>query len=167
MSAVCSVHDQARQVIVEYGPGNGAITKGLLKPGVLSEDSRLIVIERNKRLAASLAKKIASDPRTSVFHKDAQEVESIMNTCNEPHADAVISGIPFSMLPPEAAKSIVEQTHRLLRPGGVFVVYQVKDTVRQYLQQYFDDLHEEKIRRTLVRLYVARKKDDTNGEFVA
>jgi phosphatidylethanolamine/phosphatidyl-N-methylethanolamine N-methyltransferase len=41
----------------------------------------------------------------------------------------VISGIPFSIIPPALGARIVESICRALAPGGCFLAYQVRGTV--------------------------------------
>ena len=36
----------------------------------------------------------------------------------------MLSGLPFSTLPPGVGPAIAPATHRVLRPGGAFLVYQ-------------------------------------------
>jgi len=52
-------------------------------------------------------------------------------------ADHILSGLPFSTLPPGVGARIVAATHDVLRPGGGFMVYQVSARVRRLLDPVF------------------------------
>jgi phosphatidylethanolamine/phosphatidyl-N-methylethanolamine N-methyltransferase len=43
----------------------------------------------------------------------------------------VISGIPFSIIPPAVGARIIEGIRRALAPGGCFLAYQVRGTVAE------------------------------------
>ncbi len=53
------------------------------------------------------------------------------------HADYVISGIPYTTMPPELRETILRKTHSVLDPDGAFLVYQFTRAVLPYLQQVF------------------------------
>lgn len=137
VKTVCdAVSRDARQVVVEFGPGTGPITKGLLENGVLTRDSKVILIESNAVLAAYLRKHV-DDPRVSVVNDSAEHAETILRDAGVDKADAVISGIPYSYLSPEMREDIVKASADLLRAGGVHVVYQVTRSVEPHLRAHF------------------------------
>ncbi|HET7316880.1 MAG TPA: methyltransferase, partial [Sphingomicrobium sp.] len=53
-------------------------------------------------------------------------------------ADYVLSGLPFSTLPPGIGDEIAEATARVIRPGGAFLVYQFSPKVLDFIRPYFD-----------------------------
>ena len=57
-------------------------------------------------------------------------------------ADCVISGIPFSTMPPGVGEAIVRSTREALRPGGCFQVYQFSREVMRFLRREFDEIRE-------------------------
>ncbi len=113
-------YDRAK-VVVEYGPGDGAITERLLRR--MRPDAVLIAIERNGRFVDELKTKVR-DPRLKVFHDSAENVSDILQFLHIKEADCVISGVPFSLLSLHAVRKILTNTKRILRPGGRFLVYQ-------------------------------------------
>ncbi len=136
---VCSKIDFSQNnVIVEYGPGTGVFTKYLLKN--MREDSRLILIERNRNFNSFLKKNIR-DPRMVLIQDSAENVLDNLRACKESEADYIISGIPFSFLDPELKHKILYNTHRALKKGGKFLVYQTcfqtNNHLKVHLQQYF------------------------------
>ena len=53
-------------------------------------------------------------------------------------ADYVISGLPFSTLPPGVGDAIAAATAKVIRNGGAFLVYQFSPKVRDFIQPWFD-----------------------------
>jgi phospholipid N-methyltransferase len=136
---VCSRIDFSQNsLIVEYGPGTGVFSKYLLHR--MGEDSRLILIERNGNFKSILARKI-SDPRVVLVHDSCENVLEALRKCKESEADYIISGIPFSFLDADLKHRILYSTHRALKRGGKFLVYQTcfqtNNHLKVHLQQYF------------------------------
>lgn len=133
--------------VVEYGPATGVITEALLKK--LHPDSRVIAIDTNERFLEILRKRLP-DPRLSIHHDSAANVLQLLNAAGKKHADYILSGIPFTMLPREVAAKIVADTHEALAPDGKFLVYQfLKPEARgargihTYLPNNFHDIKKE------------------------
>ena len=53
-------------------------------------------------------------------------------------ADYVLSGLPFSTLPPGVGDNIAAATSNVIRPGGAFLVYQFSPKVRDFIEPHFD-----------------------------
>ncbi len=119
---VCrNINFDSGNIIVEYGPGTGVFTNYLLKN--MKTDSRLILIERNKNFDQIL-KRTISDPRVVIFNDSAENVLETLRSCQESEADYIVSGIPFLLLNCHLKEKILFNTHRALRTGGKFLVYQ-------------------------------------------
>ena len=135
---VCSkINFDKDNVIVEYGPGTGVFTKYILKK--MSPKSKLILIEANKEFTRKL--KEINDPRVILFNGSAENVEEILNRCNEKSADYVVSGIPFSFFDEALKRRIISRSYNVLSRRGKFLIYQYSYHVKRYLQQYFDEIH--------------------------
>jgi len=130
---------QRARVVVEYGPGVGNITAEGLKR--LPADARMVVFETNDDFVAFLRDAIP-DPRLSVVHGSAADVGETLRAMGLGPADYVISGIPFSTMPPEVGHSIVRSTREALRPGGRFLVYQFSREVLRFLRREFEGIRE-------------------------
>ena len=50
----------------------------------------------------------------------------------------MLSGLPFSTLPEGVGPAIAAATHRVLRPGGAFLVYQFTAKARDYMARHFN-----------------------------
>ncbi len=123
--------------IVEYGAGDGIVTKKLLQ--VLSPDGQLLAIEFNDDLLRGL--KSIPDPRLRVIEHDVANVISSRTQFSVPPAHAVVSGIPFSFFSSHRREEIVRDTFSLLTPGGVFVLYQYSFLMLPVLKNVFGSAH--------------------------
>lgn len=125
------------RLFVEYGPGVGTFTTRILDS--LPEDAKLLAIDTNPRFVEFL-KKTIDDPRLEVVLGSAEDVAAIVQASGNSHADYVISGLPFSSLPPGVAARIMDETYRVLRLGGAFMTYQFSTTARTLTAARFDRL---------------------------
>ena len=50
----------------------------------------------------------------------------------------MLSGLPFSTLPPGVGDAIGKATAKVLRPGGAFLVYQFSPKVLDFIKPFFD-----------------------------
>ena len=130
------------KLFVEYGPGVGTFTEHVLRH--LAPDATLIAIDTNPDFTRYLRGKF-TDSRLFPVTGSAADVRQIMADCGFEHADYALSGLPFSTLPAGAGPKIAEETYAALRPGGAFLVYQVKRRARDYMAVHFkriDKSHE-------------------------
>jgi phospholipid N-methyltransferase len=127
--------DWARaELIVEYGPGVGTITREILKR--MGPDARLLVLEMNQEFAGFLRESI-DDPRLEVVHGSAAEVQVVLQRMGLARADYIVSGIPFSTIPPDVRAAILQSTRESLAPDGRFLVYQFSGKVLPHLKKVF------------------------------
>ncbi len=123
----------SRACIVEYGAGDGVITKALLEH--MPHDGTLVVIEMNPHFVA-LLKKI-HDPRLQVIHGNVVKICKDLSDLKLPRIDAVVSGIPFSFLRSNERHLIASQTFENLSEHGRFILYQISPLMLPYLKRYF------------------------------
>lgn len=116
------------RLVVELGAGTGGTTRSLLE--ALSPGGRLLAIERTDDFIDNLGR--IDDTRFELVHGCASSICVELKRRDYPGADAVISGIPFSTMPPVLATEIIEAIYMALRPGGRFVAYQWTDRVADY-----------------------------------
>ncbi len=112
-------------LVVELGPGTGGTTRALL--AALPPHAKLLCIELDPDFARLLQRE--TDPRLIVHHGSAEDVEAILAQHGLGAPDAVISGIPFSIIPPAVGTRIIQSIQRVLAPGGCFLAYQVRGAV--------------------------------------
>ena len=123
------------RLFVEYGPGVGTFTRPILEQ--LGPDARLVTIDTNPDFTKYLRESI-DDPRLVPVTGSASEVESILAERSLGQADYVLSGLPFSTLPPGVGEGIAEATSRVIRPGGAFLVYQFSPKVKDFIDPHFE-----------------------------
>jgi phospholipid N-methyltransferase len=116
--------DHARTV-VELGPGTGGTTRALL--AALPPHARLLSLELDREFVAILSG--ISDPRLTVHHGDAERIADALREHGLPAPDVVVSGIPFSTMPPATGIAIIKAVKHCLAPGGRFIAYQLRDRV--------------------------------------
>ena len=125
---------QATRLFVEYGPGVGTFTEHVLRR--MAPDATLIAIDTNDEFVRYLSAKFR-DNRLLAVNGSAADVGQIIADCGFDHADYILSGLPFSTLPPGVGPAIAAETHEALRPGGAFLVYQFKARVRDFMAPHF------------------------------
>ncbi|HUF18447.1 MAG TPA: rRNA adenine N-6-methyltransferase family protein [Thermoanaerobaculia bacterium] len=137
---LAQVNWSGARVVVEYGPGVGSFTTEILRR--MHPDAKLIVIEMNEDFV-SLLRSSYDDPRLHVVHGSADDVQSVLAGLGLEHADYVISGIPFSTMPPAVRDSILQQTHDVLGNEGAFLVYQFSGDVLPHLKGLFREVRQD------------------------
>lgn len=125
---------QQCKVFVEYGPGVGTFCYPVLER--LRRDGALVVIDTNP-LYIDYLRETIGDSRFHAVHGSAADVEEILAALGFDHADYVLSGLPFSTLPDGVGPAIAAATHRVLRPGGAFLVYQFSARARDFMAPHF------------------------------
>jgi len=123
------------RLFVEYGPGVGTFTRPILEK--LGPDAKLIAIDTNPDFINYLRKSI-DDTRFVPITGSAADVERIVKEHGFESADYVLSGLPFSTLPPGIGDDIGQATSRVLRSGGAFLVYQFSPKVLDFIKPHFD-----------------------------
>ena len=123
------------RLFVEYGPGVGTFTRPILDQ--LPADAKLVTVDTNAEFTRYLRESI-DDPRLVPVTGSAADIEKILADRDLGSADYVLSGLPFSTLPPGVGDAIGEATANVIRPGGAFLVYQFSPKVRDFIKPYFD-----------------------------
>lgn len=98
---------QREQLVVEIGPGRGALTERLLKRA-----ERVVAIELDAYLVDHLRRKFAGEPRLEIIHADAMATD-LAQWCRAP----VAGNLPYY-----AATAILGQTIRLRPTRAVFLI---------------------------------------------
>lgn len=125
------------KVVIEYGPAEGVMTKPILSR--LPADGRLVAVELNPGFAATLRQQL-DDPRLTIVQGSVTEIDKLVAPLGLPPADVIVSGIPFSFLPPLERHHLLHKTVDLLGPKGRFVAYQVTTHLVPLLKYHFKDV---------------------------
>ena len=104
--------------MVELGPGTGSVTTAI--ECRLAGRGRHLAVEIDPVLASYLR---AGHPGVEVLVADAAELERLFAQHQVCAVDAVVSGLPWSLIDADAARTIVDATARSLRPRGCFTTF--------------------------------------------
>ena len=121
---------QARTV-VEFGIGTGVYTEEVLKR--LHPDGTFLAFEIDPDLAENAATRLR-DPRLRVINDSAANVEAYLEGAK---ADIIVSSLPFTTLPPDVRRDILDAARRTLAPDGQMLVLQYSTTVLSDLKRFF------------------------------
>lgn len=105
-------------VVVELGPGTGAVTAALLARGVAPE--RLVAIEYNPDFATLLARRY---PGVRVVEGDAYSLGRTLALHDVGEVAAVVSSLPLFTRPPLQRHDLVAEGLSILAPGRPFVQF--------------------------------------------
>ncbi|MFS0738361.1 methyltransferase [Sphingomonas sp. 1P06PA] len=123
------------KLFVEYGPGVGTFCRPILER--MAPDATLLAIDTNADFINYLGRRI-TDSRFRPVLGSAADVRRIIAEHGFQQADYILSGLPFSTLPPGIGPRIAAETHAALRPGGAFLVYQFSPKVKHFLTPHFE-----------------------------
>ena len=102
--------------VVELGPGTGAVTEAILPR--LAPGARLIAVELNPILARRLADRHRGDP-VEVVTGSAADLPRLVPG----RVDAVVSGLPWTMIPEPLRQRILDAVTRVLAEEGRFTTF--------------------------------------------
>jgi phosphatidylethanolamine/phosphatidyl-N-methylethanolamine N-methyltransferase len=112
------VDPYAPGLVLELGPGTGAVTAALIERGIARE--RLVLVEYNRQFCALLAKRF---PGATVIEGDAYNLRAALNSAVHPPLSAVVSSLPLMMKPMPTRLRLLDAALRLLCPGGPFIQF--------------------------------------------
>ena len=124
------------RTVVELGPGTGGTTAAMLQ--AMAPAARLLAIELDPEFHQHLQATIA-DPRLLPELGSAERIAAFLAAHHLAAPDAIVSGIPFSTMPPEVADRIAAAIAQVLAPGGRFVAYQVRAHVAGFVSPYLGE----------------------------
>ncbi|MEU1162901.1 class I SAM-dependent methyltransferase [Streptomyces sp. NPDC090075] len=104
------------RTVAELGPGTGVFTDAILAR--LAPGARLVAVELNPVLAARLSA-TRRDTRLTVVRGSAAELAAAVG---EP-VDAVVSGLPWTVMPRIQRGHILDAVTEVLAPGGRFTTF--------------------------------------------
>lgn len=113
--AIAGQVDAGREgLVVELGPGTGAVTAALLAGGI--DPKRLLLIECEPQFVSVLHKLF---PALDVRCGDALRWEHYLAPSMQ--VSAVVSGLPILLLPPDVRRNLVSQSLSRQGAGGLFI----------------------------------------------
>tara|TARA_B100001059_G_scaffold200868_1_gene207911 strand:+ start:11835 stop:12392 length:558 start_codon:yes stop_codon:yes gene_type:complete len=122
------------KLIVEFGPGNGVITKEILKR--LQPDAKLISFEINETFYKDLLK--IEDPRFIVSKQSADKVQEVIKQHGFITTDYIVSSLPLTNIPKPITQIIMDSAFKSLNSKGYFFQFQYSLTYYAALKEKFN-----------------------------
>ncbi len=124
------------RTIVELGGGDGAITQHILDK--LSPAGKFIVFEVNEHFIQKLRE--IQDSRLIIVNDSAEKLESYLHQHNMMNVDAIVSAIPFMILPDDITDNILQACKKCLKPGGSFIQIHYSLTKKKLYKSFFGNV---------------------------
>ncbi|HEY3895363.1 MAG TPA: methyltransferase domain-containing protein [Pseudonocardiaceae bacterium] len=105
-------------VIVELGPGTGSVTAAIEHR--LGGRGRQVAVELDPALASYLSVQFAE---VEILVGDAAELTQLFAAHLVHEVDAVVSGLPWSLIDSDAQRAIIDAAACSLRPQGCFTTF--------------------------------------------
>lgn len=121
------------RVIVELGPGNGAITHSILKK--VNSSAVVICFEINDAFYEEL--KEINHPQLIVLKSSAEKIKEEIEKLGYDKADHIISSLPLTIIPKKISSNILLESYRFLKTNGMFIQYQYSLTYYKKLKEVF------------------------------
>jgi phospholipid N-methyltransferase len=118
-------------LIVEFGAGSGVYTRELLRR--MGPEARLIAFEVDEDLVAGIRAEL-DDPRLQLVAGSAEDVEQYLDGTD---VDVLVSALPFTSLPGEVRRRVLDLSPKILGPRGVMLVLQYSPFIQRELQRRF------------------------------
>jgi phosphatidylethanolamine/phosphatidyl-N-methylethanolamine N-methyltransferase len=138
-------------VVVELGPGTGAVT-GVIDAR-LPRDARHLAVELDPAMAVFLQR---MHPDLEVIEGDAVKLGALLAERDVERADAVISGLPWSLFDNDTQRSILAQVADVIAPDGAFTTFAYQHGLLLSAARRFRGLLDETFEEVLVTSTVLR-----------
>jgi phospholipid N-methyltransferase len=119
--------------IVEFGAGDGVITKYILEQ--MPKDCKLLSFEINEQLFQVLEN--IQDSRLIPIFDSAENIQTYLEQYGIEKVDTIISSIPFVVLPTELTIDILMLSKKYLKPGGLFVQFHYSKILKDLYRAIF------------------------------
>ncbi len=131
------------KTIVELGPGTGVFTRELLKQK--KKDTLLILIEINETFSKKLQQEYANNPSVRVIQGSAENIKKYIEGLKTAEIDYVLSGLPFTSLPGDVSKRILQNVRDSLTREGKFITFQYSLVKKTFIQAFFPSIAAKKV----------------------
>ena len=123
------------QIVRRIWPGRRHLHRHVLQR--MAPDATLIAIDTNADFTRYLRRDF-DDPRLFAVTGSAADVAKIIADRGFEHADYILSGLPFSTLPPGVGETIAEETAAAFPRGRRLPGLSVPPKVREFMAPFFD-----------------------------
>ncbi len=130
--------------IVELGPGTGVFTKEIMKRK--KKETIFLLIEINEVFCKELKRKYKDEQNVIVEHGSAENIKKYMEEFHIECVDYVLSGLPFTSLPEEVSKRILNNVmEKSIQENGEFITFQYSLVKKGFIQHFFPEIKLEKV----------------------
>ncbi|MDP8930290.1 MAG: methyltransferase domain-containing protein [Actinomycetota bacterium] len=117
--------------VAEFGAGTGVYTSEILQRA--APDAQVLAFEIDPVLASKLSARL-EDRRLRVINDSVERVEDYLDGSK---IDIIVSSLPFTAMPKQVKRTILEQVTRILHPDGVMLVIQYSTLLEGDLRRRF------------------------------
>lgn len=104
------------RTVVELGPGTGVFTDAIRRE--VAPGTRIVAVELNGHLAEQLTRRYRGEP-VEIVHGSAADLARLVRY----PVDAVVSGLPWTVMAEPVRLRILDAVTAVLAPGGVFTTF--------------------------------------------
>ncbi len=116
---VCDAsHIREASVVVELGPGDGAITGVVVEH--LDAETIFFAIEISPEFCKTMAERY---PDVTVYNDSAEHIGKYLSQNGLTQCDAVVSGLPWASFPHDLQVSLLDALYEAMAPGARFATY--------------------------------------------
>lgn len=119
--------------IVEFGPGEGCITRQIIKR--MGPSTQLFTFEMSEMFIEKFLQ--FDDPRVHVIHDSAENFGKYLEEHGLAKADYIISSLPLTNFPVPLKEKILNEAIDGLAEGGIYMQYQYTTSAFKMLKDKF------------------------------
>ncbi|MBE7686212.1 class I SAM-dependent methyltransferase [Tenacibaculum piscium] len=127
------INFQTANVLIELGPGNGAITHSILEK--IQPNAVLICFEINDAFYLELKK--IKHPQLIVLKASAEKITTEIQKLGYKKVNHIISSLPLTIIPAEISTTILKESFQILEKNGLFIQYQYSLSYYKKLKEFF------------------------------
>ena len=131
--------------IIEYGPGTGVFTEKLIARK--KENTLLLVIENNKQFYEDLISMYRHKENVKIINDGAENIKKYLRQYNIKKVDYIVSGLPFTVLPPTISNVILKNSKEILSNKGEFITFQYSLLKKNFFEKYFSSI---KVKKAMI-----------------
>ncbi|MFM2375196.1 MAG: rRNA ((1402)-N(4))-methyltransferase [Bacteroidota bacterium] len=130
---ISTINFMTAECIVELGPGEGVITREIIKR--IRPKTQLFLFEPNEDFVDKFLQ--FEDPRIHVIADSAEFLGKYLHMHGVEKVDYIISSLPLTLFPEDLRENILEESRKVLSSNGVFMQYQYIITALELLRTKF------------------------------
>ena len=132
---------QMNNRIMDLGSGDGVVGQVLLGP---SAEDRLVLVDGSPDMLLAAKERFGTDPRVEYLHASFEEM--IEKPPDLAPFSLVVSSLAVHHVPMDMKGRLFSVVHRLLAPGGFFLVYDTVLPPTPRLEEFYMELWKQWIR---------------------